>query len=480
MAYKHGTFSSEVPTSLVPMTESVAGLPVVFGTAPVQKAASPAKANTPILCYKYSEAVEALGYSDDWESYTLCEFIQSFFSLYNMAPVVLVNVLDIDKDKKSVTASTVTVTDKKITLDASVIRSSLVLKATEDGVALVPDTDYTLSYDDDGNLLVTIADTSTAASAETLIASFDAVDPSKVTADDVAGGVDADTGAKTGLELVSEVYPRFGLVPGILLAPGFSDDAGVMAALKSKTENINGHFKCIALADIPTDTVKKYTDVAAYKNKNNFVGANLTACWPMLSLAGKKYHFSTQLAGLMCKTDGAHDDVPYWSPSNQSLQCDGTVLKDGTEVYLDMETGAYLNSQGIVTAINQNGWIAFGNRTTAYPGNTDVKDAFIPIRRMFCWVANTLMTTFWQKIDNPTNKRLIASIVKSANIWLQGLTAQGALLGGRVEFREDENTTLDVMDGKLYFHVYMTPPSPAREITFVQEYDPDYISTLFE
>ena len=133
-----------------------------------------------------------------------------------------------------------------------------------------------------------------------------------------------------------------------------------------------------------------------------------------------------------------------------------------------------------MTAINQNGWIAFGNRTTAYPGNTDVKDAFIPIRRMFCWVANTLMTTFWQKIDNPTNKRLIASIVKSANIWLQGLTAQGALLGGRVEFREDENTTPDVMDGKRYFHVYMTPPSPAREITFVQEYDPDYISTLFE
>ena len=34
-------------------------------------------------------------------------------------------------------------------------------------------------------------------------------------------------------------------------------------------------------------------------------------------------------------------------------------------------------------------------------------------------------------------------------------------------------------DGKLYFHVYMTPPAAARVIEFVQEYDPEYISTLF-
>ena len=98
---------------------------------------------------------------------------------------------------------------------------------------------------------------------------------------------------------------------------------------------------------------------------------------------------------------------------------------------------------------------------------------------MFNWVGATLVTSYWAKIDDPTNKRLIETIVDSANIWFNGLTAKGALLGGRVEFREDENTTTDLMDGKLYFHVYMTPPSPAREIDFVQEYDPAYIATLF-
>ena len=141
---------------------------------------------------------------------------------------------------------------------------------------------------------------------------------------------------------------------------------------------------------------------------------------------------------------------------------------------------AYLNGQGIVTALNfVGGWKAWGNRTTIDPANTDVKDNMISNRRMFNWVGATLITSFWSKIDEPTNKRLIETIVDSANIWLNGLTAMGALLGGRVEFREDENTTTDLMDGKLYFHVYMTPPAAARDIEFVQEYDPEYISTLF-
>ena len=139
-----------------------------------------------------------------------------------------------------------------------------------------------------------------------------------------------------------------------------------------------------------------------------------------------------------------------------------------------------LNGYGIVTAINgTGGWTTWGNRTTVYPANTDVKDSFIPLRRMFNWVGNTLITTFWSKIDDPTNRRLIDSIVNSANVWLNSLTAQGALLGGRVEFLEEDNSITDLMDGKIRFHVYMTPPSPAREITFVQEYDPAYISTLF-
>ena len=35
------------------------------------------------------------------------------------------------------------------------------------------------------------------------------------------------------------------------------------------------------------------------------------------------------------------------------------------------------------------------------------------------------------------------------------------------------------MDGKFCFHVYVTPPSPAREIDFVLEYDVNNLTTLY-
>ena len=98
MSYKHGIYTSEQATSLVPMTQTDSGLIVAVGTAPVHLASDPADANTPVLCYTYKEAVAALGYSDDWEKYTLCEMMKTHFALFNMAPIVFINVLDKTKN----------------------------------------------------------------------------------------------------------------------------------------------------------------------------------------------------------------------------------------------------------------------------------------------------------------------------------------------------------------------------------------------
>ena len=98
---------------------------------------------------------------------------------------------------------------------------------------------------------------------------------------------------------------------------------------------------------------------------------------------------------------------------------------------------------------------------------------------MFNWVNNTLITSFWSKIDNAMNKRLISSVLNSANVWLNGLTARGFMLGGYVELRSDENPTTDLEDGIIKFHVHIAPPPPAREIIFIQEYDTSYFAALF-
>lgn len=481
MAYIHGVHGSEVATSLVAMTEANAGLPVVVGTAPVHLAQNAAEANKPILCYTYKEFVEQMGFSDDFEQYTLCEAAYVYFVLFNMAPLVAINVLDPAKHGAEVEQQEIQVHNGVATIDAPVVLSSLKVKGGVSEALAQIGVDYTAAYNDEEKLVITILkDGTIPQSAESIYVAYRQVTPAAVTADDIIGGIDVETGAAEGLELIDAVYPKFGLIPGVILAPGYSQKSAVAAVMRAKASNINGLFKAISLCDADSATIKKYSGVSEWKNQNNYVDPFEVVCWPRVTLGGVQYNLSTQLAGVIAKTDAANGDIPHKSPSNENLQADGCVTSDGLEVTLDQATAAYLNSQGVVTALNWiGGWKAWGNRTAAYPSNTDVKDSFIAVRRMFNWINNTLITTFWSKIDDPTNKRLIRTIMDSANIWLNGLASQEYILGGRVEFREEDNPLTNLLDGKIKFHVYVSPAVPARDIEFVQEYDPSYLNNLF-
>lgn len=480
MAYRHGVYCSEVPTSIIPPVNTAAGLPVIFGTAPVHLAADRAPANKPVLCYTYAEAVAAMGYSGDWDKYTLCEAIYSQFALYNRAPIVLVNVLDPAVHKTAVSSSEAPVTSKVAKVAEPVLLETLKVKKVADGQPLVEGTDYTAAYNDEEELVITCVEDGALDKATSVFLDYDKLNPSVVAKAQIIGGIDASTGAKKGLECLNDVFPLFGMVPGIVLAPGWSQDPEVAAVMKAKAGNINEHFKALVLTDVPTGEVTKYSEVSAWKNANSYTGENQVVCWPMVRLGDVLYHLSTHMMGVISQTDSANDDIPFVSPSNKSIQINGTCLADGTEVILGPAEAAYLNGQGIVTALNFiGGWKSWGNRTGCYPGNTDAKDAFICIRRMFNWHAQTFILTYWAKVDAPINKRLIQTVLDSENIRLNGLTARGALLGGRVEFQEEENPTTNLLDGIIRFHTYLTPPTPARVIEDVIEYDPSYFNTLF-
>ncbi len=478
MAYKHGVYTSELPTSIVPAVNTTAGLPVVFGTAPLHLATDAAAANRPTLCYSYAEAVAAFGYSGDWKKYTLCEAMYSQFALYGYGPVVFVNVLD-PKVHKAAKTATITLTDGEAQVTDAVMINTLVVKASEDGDAYEIGTDFTAAYNDDEVLIIT-ATSEAMKQAESLYISYDALDASAVDYQDIIGGIDTATGTAKGLECLNQVFPITGLVPGLVLAPGYGENPAVESVMKAKAGNINEHFKAMVLVDIPTDEASKYTEVSAWKNKNNYTGENEVVCWPMVKNGESIYHMSVHLMGVIASVDASNDDVPFESPSNKTMNIQGTCTEDGGEIVLGPENANYLNGQGIVTALNFiGGWKAWGNRTGCYPSNTDAKDAFISIKRMFYWQAQTFIQTYWAKVDKPITKRLIQTIVDSENIRLNSYVAAGMLLGARVEFQEDENPTTNLLDGKIKFHTYFTPPTPAREIDNVIEYDPDYFQTLF-
>lgn len=471
MTYQHGINGYELPTSIAPPVVTTAGLTVVFGTAPIHLLDKPEKAvNRAEMAYTYSEAVKKMGYSADFDKYTVCEAISSHFALFAVSPLVMINVLDPEKHAVAV-SETVNITKGEGVLQADgVLKAKVVLK---NGSNPIDKKDYELEFDDEGKLHIYTSNDGD------VTVEFERLDPSLVTAADIVGGVSLD-GSYKGIELVNTVFPRFREVPGILIAPKFSTNPLVAAVLKAKSKNINGLFQAKAFVDVPTSEVRDYTAVPEYKNMNNLDDPNMEVFWPKCSLGGIQYHKSTQAASLFNLIDAQNEGYPYHEASNNNLQMDAAVLEDGTEILLGLEQANYLNGQGIVTSLNFiGGWKLWGHRTSCYPGNTDPKDTFISVRRVFIYEMNQFILSYWQKVDKPGNRKLIDNVVDSKNIDLNGKAARQFILGGRIEFLREENPLTALIDGTYAFHLFITPATPAREIKGLFEFDPKYFETLF-
>lgn len=473
--YRHGIYVTEQGTELLDLTKQSAGITFVVGTAPIREAASAALPNEPVLCNTYNEAVRQLGYNTDTSKYTLCEAMEVLFGLYQVAPVVMVNVFDPTVHKRGysrelhlVTATHTVEIEGDVLAGSITVETKTVIEEEEEYVLVTPlRTEYTVAK-------TTLILPDTYAMGAQVYVTYDKPDVTTVSATDVVGAVNTLTSKSTGLELIKEVYSRFGYTIGQIIAPGFSHIPEVGLKMAAKAETINFHFSAIAIADLDTSLIGGYAGAAALKTSNGYTLPHLTVCYPAVRYGNKVQHLSTHLAGLMAKQCSDDGDVPYRSPSNRSIFISGMCNFDGSENYFGDEEATMLNGQGIVTVTRFNGWKVWGNRTSAYPTSADPKDVWINVRRMFDFVKTRLTLGFWSNLDDPIQPRTVHSIVNSVNTYFDGLVNEGKLLGGRIEFREEDNSEAQLMEGRVNFRCYITPPSPARDIDFTLEYDVNY------
>lgn len=475
MGYKHGAYVNEVNSGIASPVRNGAGLHVFFGTAPINMAADPDKAvNQLIMVNTYEEAVEKLGYLEDFEHYTLCQVVDAYFKRVGVGPIVLCNVLDPAKHKKENSEKEYTVVDKQAIVDVKgVLPDSLVVKKEETG--LVKDADYITSFDAEGNLVVTLLTSGQGADAKMLKVTSTSIDPEAVTEADIIGGADVVTGKETGLELVRRVYPKCGSFPGLIAAPGWSHKASVAAVMSAKCKEINGVFRCECLVDIDTETAKRYTDCESAKVVNGLSSEAMIVLWPMALAGGKKYYYSAIYGAMVARLDAENDSVPTISPSNQLLNIDGAVLKDGTEISLDQLEANTLNGQGIVTILNNEGMRSWGNNTAAFPDVTEPKDRWINCRRVFSWWGNSFIVTCNREVDNSANYRLIESIVDAENIRGNSYVQQGKVAGMKMEYHKAENTVDDLLEGKIQVKQYLAPYTPAEYILNILSFDPSLL-----
>jgi uncharacterized protein len=485
--FPHGVSWADVPTSVIAPVQADVGVNVVFGAAPLHLSKNGRDyINKPRIYNRYEDAVAELGYSSDWATYDICEHMDAAFVEFGVFPVIYVAVNNPETGAVVSAPAPFTLVAGQINTDLHLIAWTVEVTGASGTPVYVEGTDYLLTYDADGHVIITrIAGGAIASDTATIEVGGKEPSATPLTATDIIGGIDVATGARTGLEVIEDVFQATGKVPGIIICPKFSSDPTVAAVMEAKCENINGCFSAICLIDVDTATVKTAQDVNAWKNANNITFPRQQCLFGNPALVGatarKVFHFASQQGPLMQWTDAYRGDgLPYHSPSNKPMRMNALLLDDGTELPMHLLDANMLNGQGVITALNFiGGWRSWGNRTACYPANTDVKDMFISVRRMFDYVGNTLVLTVWQKVDEPGNRRLIDAVVNSIQLWLDGLSNTDALLGARCEFRQDENPTTELLNGHYVFHVYIAVPTPAEWIDFRIEYWLPYVQNLW-
>ena len=131
------------------------------------------------------------------------------------------------------------------------------------------------------------------------------------------------------VEQIELCLTMFGIVPDLIMAPGFSQDATVAAVMDAKAGSINGMFTGKALVDI---SAKTYTAAVQAKNSGTYTEKTIL-CWPNGTLGDLRFHGSTVEAAALQKPIPATRAFPMKAPPTRpftSTACATTTATPST------------------------------------------------------------------------------------------------------------------------------------------------------
>lgn len=484
--YKHGISTSRKATAMTAPVTGSANITVVVGAAPINMCDAPYKAvNVPVAAYTKSDAIKKMGWSDNFKGYTICQSIYAAFDVFAVAPLVMINVLDPGNEKHvtAVIATSYDVANKKALVNVEGILLDTIEITTTDGSTLNKDEDYVASFADDGTVIIGFTDEGAVKAGVSVKVAYTKLKPEGVTFEDIIGGYNVSTRTKKGLEVIADIYPKLGLVPGTIIAPGFSQNPAVNTAMTAKANLIYSMFSCKVISDIDCSSsgANAIDRVKEWKNNNAYSDRRTFAVWPKVKVNDYEYYFSAQLAALLQRLAADNDGVPSESCDNKSLKISGLVLEDGSEINFDMdEANDYCNANGVITAVNIDGFLAWGNNTSIYPQSTDVIDRWVTSVMMFDYIENNFKRSFFSEISNKADYREIESMVLSENITLNGLKGRGDIAGGEISFSKDDNPTSQILAGKIIFKERLALYPPMEDIENEFEFDPTLLEAAME
>lgn len=469
--YLHGVETIEVERGKRPVRTVKSAVIALIGTAP----AGPVNVATLSLSEK-----DAAAFGPQLLRFTIPQALDAIYD-YGTGTVIVINVLDPYIHKTAVASESV-VFDPSTGLanTAYPVVANLVLKSGDGIVTYKIDIDYLL--EPMTGKIERIKTGAIAAGATTLKGSYDYADPTKVTAADIIGTVNA-VGNRTGLKALKDTYNLFGFFAKILISPAFCTLNSVATELTAMASQLGA----VAYVDAPIGTT--YAQALAGRGPLGAINFNTSSdrvrlCYPHVKVydpvlnAVRLEPLSARAAGLRAKVD--LDKGFWWSSSNQELagviglerQLSAMIDDPQSEVNL-------LNEQGITTVFSSygSGFRLWGNRTAAWPTVSHMRN-FENVRRTGDVINESIRYFSQQFMDMPINQGLIDALTESVNGYGRKLIGDGALLGFKAWFDPARNEEAELANGHLLISYKYTVPPPLERLTFETEITSDYLLML--
>lgn len=462
---------------------------VYIGTSPVnllRRYVKEKTVNYPVKLVNYSNAQKTLGYSNNWEKFSLCEAISAHFdnTKGNIGPIYAINVLDPDVHRK------VEPTDQNLVFSngQAMIKSDTIIIDTLVLENLVEDVDYQIDYNfTKGAVMIkSIGDNMLSGS---IAASYYEIDTRKIDEETIIGGVTSN-GEYSGLGALQLLYQEQYQVCNLVVAPGWSEKPNVYKAMCTNAEQVNGHWDAFVLADIPlvdgTGAITTIPDAKRWRQMHGYNAERSKVFWPKgKGSLGISYHLSTLAAVEFLRADYSHASVPMETCGNKMVPIVGQYFgADSTNRGFDQTTAKELTSSGISTCVFWGGnWVLWGDHTAAYEYGADVdpRVIFDVSMRMLFHITNSFQREWGVDIDGTFDKQLRDRIINREQEKLDALVAIGALIGHpEIVFLDSENSTTDMMNGDFRWDIAVTPTPPLKSATVYVAYTDAGFVTYFK
>lgn len=457
MAFHHGSETTRVNGGSVAVSTVDGAIIGIVGTAPV------GAVNELTVCLTKKDFAKfgtILGHG-----FTLPDAFD-ILARYASGQVYVVNVLDPAKHRTTVSNETLTLDSN--TLTAQTAKQGLLsLSITANGATLNEGADYTVDLQ--------TGEITFARSQTTLKATYAYADPTKVTENDIKGGVDSLTGKRKGFELLRDGFNLFGADAKILICPEYDKTASCAAALATLADQM--HAK--AYIQLPKGT--SLSKAIAGRGPMGTINAsasneNVRHFFPYaVGSSNSLESLATHAAGLRMKVDVDHG---YWfSTSNRELS--GVI---GMEIPLtarvdDLQSETNrLNAVGITTIFNSfgTGFRLWGNRSSNFPTVTHIS-CFEVASRTGDIIDESIRQAELQFIDQPIDDALLDSFVETIDTFLR---SQKSLVGYSVGLDYEYDLVDAFSQGQIPLIYDYTPKIPGERISNKSVMTRKYLANL--